>query len=264
MDHPQVLYNGHAIDVEDPHVGPTRQIGPLVHLAKTPAQPKAGAPQLGADSADASFSQRSGVLGTDPLPVSPLAGVTVVELAWFYAAPFGTALLADLGARVIKIENLEGDPHRYQGPIPEWAGLKGLHGKESIALDYRTPKGREVLDRIIARADMVMRNFRQAASVQTGIDYDRLAAVNPDLVYLYGAAYGAEGPYSLRPAFDPTMAVAAGMRAYQLGWDHAVSGGGSITSAYLVSATPGQAGPASPHGGSAHPEHPGRAGLPRR
>ena len=229
MDHPQVLYNGHAIEVDDPQVGPTRQIGPLVHLAKTPAQPKAGAPSLGAEGADISFARRSGDLGTNPLPATPLAGVTVVELAWFYAAPFGTALLADLGARVIKIENLEGDPHRYQGPIPERAGLKGLQGKESIALDYRTPKGREVLDRIIVRADMVMRNFRQAASVQTGIDYDRLAAVNPDLVYLYGAAYGAEGPYSLRPAFDPTMAVAAGMRAYQLGWEHSLSGGGSIT-----------------------------------
>ncbi len=229
MDHPQVLCNSHAIDLDDPHVGPTRQIGPLVHLAKTPAQPKAGAPSLGADTANASFARRLGGLGSNPLPATPLAGVTVVELAWVSAAPFGTALLADLGARVIKIENLEGDPHRYQGPIPEWAGLKGLQGKESIALDYRTPKGREVLDRIIARADMVMRNFRQAASVQTGIDYDRLASVNPDLVYLYAADYGAEGPYSLRPAFDPTMAVAAGMRAYQLGWDHALSGGGSIT-----------------------------------
>ena len=80
-----------------------------------------------------------------------MSGVTVLELAWFYAAPFGTALLADLGARVIKVESAAGDPHRYQNPLPEFAGVKALGGKESIVVDYRTPEGRGILHRLVAK-----------------------------------------------------------------------------------------------------------------
>ena len=123
---------------------------------------------------DISFLKQRDVLPPSNPSGPPLAGVIVLELAWFYAAPFGTALLADLGARVIKIENLEGDPIRHMSSVPELAGVKGTQGKESIALDYRSPEGHEVLERIVAKADIVMRNFRQGPSVETGIDYERL------------------------------------------------------------------------------------------
>jgi crotonobetainyl-CoA:carnitine CoA-transferase CaiB-like acyl-CoA transferase len=152
----------------------------------------------------------------------PLTGVTIVELAWFYAAPFGLALLADLGARVIKVEGPEGDPHRYQSGVPEHAGVKGLQGKESVVIDYRQPEGEEILHRLVARADLVMSNYRQANHQRSRDSYDRLAAHNADLVYLYAGAYGSGGPYSARPAFAPTMSVAAGQRAYQLGWPRAL------------------------------------------
>jgi crotonobetainyl-CoA:carnitine CoA-transferase CaiB-like acyl-CoA transferase len=223
MEHPQMIHNGHVIDVEDPALGKTRQVGPLVALTKTPAQPRHGAPTLGQDNAVAAFAAASLVPhGDEELPAAPLAGVTVLELAWFYAAPFGTALLADLGARVIKVEGVEGDPHRYQNPLREFSGVKALQGKESVVVDYRTPEGKEILHQLVAKSDIIMRNYRQQNSVATGDDYGSLEPVNPDQVYLYAAAYGADGPYTARPAFAPTMGVAAGHRAYQLGWAQAL------------------------------------------
>jgi crotonobetainyl-CoA:carnitine CoA-transferase CaiB-like acyl-CoA transferase len=224
MDHPQMLHNGHVIDVVDPVLGKTRQIGPLVDLARTPAQPAAGAPALGEHTETASFPPRPATPATSgALPAAPLAGVTVVELAWFYAAPFGTALLADLGARVIKAEGPDGDPHRWQSPLREFAGVKGLQGKESLAVDYRMPEGRVILHKLVARADMVMRNYREHNSAGSAIDYATLSAVNPDLVYLYAAAYGHDGPYGRRPAFAPTIGAAAGYRGHQLGWASAIT-----------------------------------------
>jgi crotonobetainyl-CoA:carnitine CoA-transferase CaiB-like acyl-CoA transferase len=223
MEHPQMIHNGHVIDVDDPVLGKTRQLGPLVALARTPAKPRHGAPTLGQDSAVAAFEHAPSVAERhEKLPAAPLAGVTVVELAWFYAAPFGTALLADLGARVIKVEGVEGDPHRYQNPLREFSGVKALQGKESVVVDYRTPEGKKILHQLVAKADIVMRNYRQQNSVTTGDDYESLRLVNPDQVYLYAAAYGADGPYAARPAFAPTMGVAAGHRAYQLGWAQAL------------------------------------------
>jgi crotonobetainyl-CoA:carnitine CoA-transferase CaiB-like acyl-CoA transferase len=225
LDHPQMIHNGHVVELEDPVYGKTRQVGPLAMLRGTPAVPKAGSPALGAHTETAAFGSPATVAPAAPGPApsaGPLAGVTVVELAWFYAAPFGTALLADLGARVIKLEGPEGDPHRYQNPLREFSGVKALGGKESIVVDYRTPEGREILHKIVARADVVMRNYRQQNSRLTGDDYESLQPVNPDQVYLYAGAYGSDGPYTTRPAFAPTMGVAAGHRAYQLGWASAL------------------------------------------
>src|SRR5205814_1218002 len=99
---------------------------------------------------------------------------------------------------------------------------KGLQGKESVVLDYRTPEGLEVLERLVRRVDLVMSNYRQTNKARSRDSYERLVASNPDLVYLYAAAYGSEGPYNSRPAFAPTMSVAAGQRAYQLGWERAI------------------------------------------
>ena len=226
LDHPQMLHNRHVLDVVDPQLGKTRQLGPLVDLARTPALIRHGSPNLGEHTDTATFRPREHTDEAQPSVApargGPLAGVTVVELAWFFAAPFGTALLADLGARIIKVEGAEGDPHRYQNPLREFSGIKALQGKESVVVDYRTPEGREILHRLVASADMVMRNYRQQHSVETGDDYDSLHSVNPDQVYLYAGAYGSDGPYSTRPAFAPSMSVAAGQRANQLGWDQAL------------------------------------------
>jgi crotonobetainyl-CoA:carnitine CoA-transferase CaiB-like acyl-CoA transferase len=222
--HPQMVHNGDVVDVVDPRAGPMRQIGPLVTLHGTPATLGRPAPAAGQHDATAFFPRHDG-----PSPVRrpggpPLAGVTVVELAWFYAAPFGLALLADLGARVIKVENPTGDPHRSQTGVQEFAGVKALQGKESLAVDIGTEEGTEVLHRLLRRADLVMRNFREEPSVRLGLDAEAVRAVNPDLFYLYAAAYGSSGPSVLRPAYAPTIGVGAGHQAMHLGWAHAYDG----------------------------------------
>jgi crotonobetainyl-CoA:carnitine CoA-transferase CaiB-like acyl-CoA transferase len=119
---------------------------------------------------------------------------------------------------VIKIENLEGDPHRKQAGLPEFAGVKGLQGKESVAVDTLTPEGIEIVHKLVARSDLLLRNFREAASRRMGIDYESLAACNPDLFYLYAGAYGADGPFAARPAYATTISVAVGENARQMGW----------------------------------------------
>jgi crotonobetainyl-CoA:carnitine CoA-transferase CaiB-like acyl-CoA transferase len=239
LDHPQMIHNGHVVELTDPKLGKTRQVGPLVRMTMTPSVPRDGAPALGehtdlevfAPRPHPATSTRNGSQSIEPAlsKGGPLAGVTVLELAWFYAAPFGTALLADLGARVIKVEGAQGDPHRYMNPLPEFAGVKALGGKESIVVDYRTEEGKTILHQLVARSDMVMRNYRQQNSVDTGDDYHSLKAAQPDQIYLYAAAYGSDGPYTARPAFAPTMGVAAGHLGYQLGWPSALTDRADIT-----------------------------------
>lgn len=225
VEHPQLIHNGTVIDLEDPLVGDTRQLGPLVNLSQTPARIDRPASRVD-EHAPQGWLPRdipAPALAEHRLDRSggPLAGVTVVELAWFYAAPFGTALLTDLGARVIKVENVTGDPHRSQSGPSEYAGVKALQGKESVAVDTNTPEGSAVLHRIVEGADLLLRNFREDASVRMGVDYASLAAVNPRMFYLYAGAYGASGPSARKPAYAPTIGVGVGHQARQLGWSHA-------------------------------------------
>jgi crotonobetainyl-CoA:carnitine CoA-transferase CaiB-like acyl-CoA transferase len=224
MEHPQLIHNGDVVAIDDPERGPTRQIGPFVTLAATPARLGAPAPTLGQHDDLTGFTSaptRSPAPPPGAPPRPPLDGVTVIELAWFYAAPYGVALLADLGARIIKVENLDGDPHRRQAGLREFSGVKGLQGKESVAVDTRTPEGMEIVHRLVARADLLLRNFREGAARRMGIDYESLARHNPKLFYLYAGAYGADGPYAARPAYATTISVAVGENARQVGWAHA-------------------------------------------
>jgi crotonobetainyl-CoA:carnitine CoA-transferase CaiB-like acyl-CoA transferase len=222
LDHAQLRASGHVVDFDHPRFGAMRQIGPLAVFAGTdPGDVAAAAPVPG--SSAPAFAPRDVVpflapRGDGQLGRSgPLEGVTVLELAWYYAAPFGATLLADLGARVIKVESLAGDPHRWQFDPPEFCGIKVLQGKESIALDIGTQEGLEIVHRLAGISDVVLRNFRQSSSERMGIDFAALCADNPRLAYLYAGAYGAEGPYSARPAYAPTMSAAGGLHAAVLG-----------------------------------------------
>ena len=159
-------------------------------------------------------------------------GVTIVECAYYYATPFATALLADLGARVIKIERLQGDPYRLLGGDPYGMSdggsdpvlnlghnnmVRAMQGKESIALNLKDERGRKILHSLVAKADVFVHSFRPGVPESLGIDYETLRRVNPDLVYQYGASYGSTGPYSRQPAIDPIIAAFAGTTVYQAG-----------------------------------------------
>jgi formyl-CoA transferase len=134
----------------------------------------------------------------------PLQGITVVEFADYVTGPYAAALLADLGARVIKIEAPgQGDPFRGWGAGGYSATFCSVNrGKESITLDLRVPAAQEVARALVARADVFIENHRPGVAERLGLGYERLQALNPRLVYCSISGFGQDGPYRDRPGYD--------------------------------------------------------------
>jgi crotonobetainyl-CoA:carnitine CoA-transferase CaiB-like acyl-CoA transferase len=148
------------------------------------------------------------------MPFSFLKDITVVECSTFVTGPYAASLLADLGARVIKIESLpEGDPYRYFAPDPffsfNFAHLN--RNKESLALDLKSSKGKEIGIELLKRADVFVENFRPGTAERLGLGYDSLRALNPRLVYCSISAFGQSGPYADKPGFDTLGQAVSGL-----------------------------------------------------
>jgi crotonobetainyl-CoA:carnitine CoA-transferase CaiB-like acyl-CoA transferase len=145
-----------------------------------------------------------------------LRGVRVLDLSRMLAGPYGSMLLADMGAEVIKIEDPDGgDPMRVMGPpfLPDGESAYFLsinRNKKSVALDLARPEGREVFLDLVRAADVVWENFRPGVLARLGCDYGALAAVNPRVVLCSISAYGQEGPYRDWPAFDLALQAMGG------------------------------------------------------
>jgi len=230
LDHRQVRHNGHVIEVEGLDGQTTLQPGSLVRFSESEIRIGARAPRLGehndslgsptnaspAAVAPATFSPR------DPLTASgPLDGITILDFATFFASPYATAVLANLGARVIKVEALGGDCRRY--PAGGLLAFPTTQGKQSIALDLKSDVGRKIAHELIAKADMLLHNFRPGVPERLAIDYETCRKLNPRLIYLYGASYGDDGPDARRPAFHPIAGAIAGNAMRQMGAGHPAS-----------------------------------------
>jgi CoA:oxalate CoA-transferase len=145
----------------------------------------------------------------------PLSGITVVDLTRVLAGPFCTLILADLGARVIKIEQAgKGDDSRAYGPFIN--GKSGYfvaqnRGKESIALDLKDADDIAILHRLLAKADVLIENFRPGTMERLGLDYDSLKARYPRLIYAATSGFGQTGPYADRPAYDVIAQAMGGL-----------------------------------------------------
>ena len=224
LAHPQLAHEGRVVTVDDPDLGPVRQPSTLLHAGGGPLTEIRRAPRLDEHSAEIRLLAASprpprprpagGTGGGDASPAAracPLAGVTVLELGGMFAAPFGATVLADLGARVIKVEPLDGDTIRGIMAFPEAGGGKVLQGKESIALDIRTHAGLAVVYEIARRCDVVLQCYRAGVAARVGIDEATLKAVNPGLVYLNAPGYGIDGPYGGKPAYAPSIGAASGV-----------------------------------------------------
>jgi crotonobetainyl-CoA:carnitine CoA-transferase CaiB-like acyl-CoA transferase len=147
--------------------------------------------------------------------VLPLEGVKVVEIATIIAAPLGASFLADMGADVIKVEQIGGDPYRGLG-----AGMGSARvnaGKQSISVDLKSDAGREIVLGLIAEADVLIHNFRPGVPERLGIGYDQVVTINPDIVYLQCNGYGPDGPGAERPSTHPIPGAAMGGVLFQLG-----------------------------------------------
>jgi crotonobetainyl-CoA:carnitine CoA-transferase CaiB-like acyl-CoA transferase len=147
---------------------------------------------------------------------SPLTGLTVLDLSRVLAGPYCTMLAADMGARVIKIEHPErGDDTRAWGP-PFVAGESSYYlsinrNKESVALDFKTAAGRALLDRLIARADIVVENFRPGTLDALGLGYDDLHARHPGLIYVSISGFGRTGPRRDEAGYDAVAQAEGGL-----------------------------------------------------
>src|ERR1043166_4928672 len=137
----------------------------------------------------------------------PLEGITVLDLTRVLSGPYCTMLLGDMGARVIKIEQPgKGDDTRAWGP-PFLEGesayfLSINRNKESVTLDFKHPDGRAALDRLIAKADVLVENFRPGTLKKHGLDYAAVATAHPRLVYCSISGFGQHGPRSTEPGYD--------------------------------------------------------------
>ena len=143
-----------------------------------------------------------------------LKNLTVVECATFVTGPYATALLADLGARVIKIESPpEGDPYRYFAPDPHFSfNFAHLNrNKESLVLDLKSAKGREICLALLRQSDVFVENFRPGTAARLGLGHEALRALNPRLVYCSISAFGQSGPYVDKPGFDTLGQAVSGL-----------------------------------------------------
>jgi len=214
LDHPQTAHEGRVATVIDPDLGPVRQPSTLIHANGKPLTVLRPAPRLGEHN-DSVIFQGAGD-GAPPAPArvheaAPLTGVTVLEFGSMFAGPYGATLLADLGARVIKVEPLEGDNIRSLVAFPEAGGAKVLQGKESVAIDFTKPAGLDLVYELAKRSDIVLQCFRGKAAERAKIDEASLKAINPELAFVTTSGYGVDGPFAHRAAYAPSVGAASGL-----------------------------------------------------
>ena len=149
----------------------------------------------------------------------PLDGLVILDLTRVLAGPYCTRLLADLGARVIKVERPgEGDemrrgPHQLEpGRDDQSTYFTRVNaGKQSVGLDLTSPRGREVLLDLARRADVFVENFMPGVVGRLGCDYEAVRAVKPDIIYCSISGFGQTGPWRLRPAFAHIINAISGL-----------------------------------------------------
>lgn len=146
----------------------------------------------------------------------PLTGLTILDLTRVLSGPYCTMLLADMGARVIKVEQPgRGDETRAWGP--PFVGAESAYflsinrNKESLTLDFKSPEGRDVLDRLIARADVIVENFKPGTLARLQLDYAALAPTRPRLIYCSISGFGQDGPRRTHPGYDAVIQAEGGL-----------------------------------------------------
>ena len=148
------------------------------------------------------------------VPPPLLAGYRVLDFTRVLSGPFATAMLADLGAEVIKVEPPQGDDYRGVGPMRN--GESALftvvnRNKKGLVLDLKRPEAIALVLDLAAKCDVVVENFRPGVAERLGFGYEALAARNPRLVYVSVSGFGQTGPYAHRPAYDIILQAMSGL-----------------------------------------------------
>jgi crotonobetainyl-CoA:carnitine CoA-transferase CaiB-like acyl-CoA transferase len=145
----------------------------------------------------------------------PLEGARIVDFSMFVPGPYCSSILADLGAAVIKVEPPRGDPGRSYVPVQFRMENRNKRG---IAIDLKNPLSKEIVERLVRKADVVIEGFRPGVAKRLGIDYDTLEKYKGSLVYCSISGYGQTGPWKDRPGHDVNYVAAAGGLAFPGGW----------------------------------------------
>jgi crotonobetainyl-CoA:carnitine CoA-transferase CaiB-like acyl-CoA transferase len=219
------------VEIDDPQLGKTVQMGVPIRLSDTPGEIKGPAPRLGEhteeikneelrmkNADDKGVSSQHSVASSHSLSGrrTPLDGVLVLDFASYIAGTFGPMMLAQLGANVIKVETPQGDAFRSFG----FGFLGWNQGKRGLSVNLSSAEGREVVYDLVRKADVVVENLRPGATKRYGIDYDTLARINPKLIYATVTAFGSSGPDHNQPGFDPLLQSRSGLMRAQGGHGH--------------------------------------------
>ena len=227
MNHPAVVENGTVVTIDDPRVGPMRTLAPLVDFKATPGEPSGPAPDVGQHTAEvlgsleaqpADNGANPGGSGNGAAPAHPLSGVTVLDLATIQAGPYAAALLADLGARVIKVDATDRrlDEGR-RSTATTIADARTYAGKEGIQIDLQTPEGKEIIHKLIAQADVLSHNFRLGVPERLSVDWETCRKINPRLIHVWMGTYGEHGEHARRPGAHPIPGAIMGGAMRQMG-----------------------------------------------
>lgn len=144
----------------------------------------------------------------------PLSGLVILDLTRVLAGPYCTMLLADLGARIVKVEPPEGDDSRRYGPFIN--GISGYftafnRGKESIVIDLKKEADRAIFEQLVTKADVLVENYRPGTMEKLDFGWDVLHRRHPRLIYAAASGFGHSGPYSTRPAYDMVVQAMGGI-----------------------------------------------------
>ncbi|WP_326914727.1 CaiB/BaiF CoA-transferase family protein [Sphingopyxis chilensis] len=213
LDHPQVAAMGMRVELEDPDRGPVVMPGIPINLTATPGAVRGPAPAHGEHDGRIEPWDSSTTGGPHARPAvrpGPLSGFRIVNSGPFLASPYAGCLLSALGADVIKVEPVLGDPFRK-------AAFGANRGMRSLAIDLKNPDSIQAFYKLIANADAFIDGFRPGVTRELGIDYERLTAINPGLVTMSLSAFGETGPLGGRGGVDMVLQGMAGMMAAEGG-----------------------------------------------
>jgi crotonobetainyl-CoA:carnitine CoA-transferase CaiB-like acyl-CoA transferase len=211
-----IANNDMRVVLDDPERGPIEMPGLPIKLSATAGAVRSLVRDAAGADVDAFLADpRPAAEPPPPSAAGPLAGIRVLDLGTVIAGAYASAILANLGAEVVKVESADGDPWRDRA-----IGFTAYNrGKRGLVVDLKPPAGREVFLDLARRADVVLDNYRLGVRDRLGIGHAQVRAVNPRLISASVTTYGARGEETRRPGFDPLLQARSGLMAAQGGDD---------------------------------------------
>jgi len=216
LDHPQVVANGLRVEVQDPERGTVVMPGVPIMLTKTPGGVRRPAPTLGQHNGDAPWRAQKQPTGKPVITAGPLSHIRVLNMGTFVATPYAGFLFAELGADVVKVEPVTGDPFRA-------SAFSSNRGMRSLAIDLQCARGRQLFYEVAKDVDVVTDGMRPGVMSKLGIDYGCLQRVNPDIITVSLAAFGMHGELAGAGGVDLVLQAMSGMMIAQGNSEHPVN-----------------------------------------